>query len=112
MTDQPVSWLVIERGWTVVAADGAEVGKIDSVVGDENADIFDGLSVSTSTLTRPLYVPAEAVGTIMPGQVALELDAAAIEQLEPYEPPATAGAIMPESSSFWERMTGWFRRPR
>ena len=34
MSAEPVSWLVIERGWTVVAADGTEVGKVEEVVGD------------------------------------------------------------------------------
>ena len=35
-----VSWLLIEAGWTVLAADGTEVGKVDEVTGDSNADIF------------------------------------------------------------------------
>ena len=50
MSDQPVSWLVIEPGWTVVAADGTEVGRVEELVGDSGIDIFNGLAVSTGWL--------------------------------------------------------------
>ena len=40
--DDPVSWLLIRRGWQVVSSDGAEVGNVDEVVGDDEHDIFDG----------------------------------------------------------------------
>jgi hypothetical protein len=59
-----VSWLVIEPGWKVVDAQGEEVGAVDEVVGDSSDDIFNGLSVSTSLLGRPRYVPSEQVAAI------------------------------------------------
>ena len=43
----PVSWMVIEHGWSVVDAEGDEVGRIDEVLGDEDADIFNGDSRSS-----------------------------------------------------------------
>ena len=49
----PVSWLLIEPGWKVRAADGSEVGEVDEVVGDSNVDIFDGLAIATSRLGEP-----------------------------------------------------------
>ena len=39
----PVSWLMIEPGWKVFASDGAEIGSVDEVAGDDGHDIFDGL---------------------------------------------------------------------
>src|SRR6059036_2932354 len=39
---EPVSWLVIEKGWEVEAADGKEVGAVAEVLGDTSLDIFDG----------------------------------------------------------------------
>ena len=45
MSGDPVSWLMVERGWTVVNADGEKVGKVDEVLGDEQVDIFHGLLV-------------------------------------------------------------------
>ena len=67
----PVSWLVIEPGWEVVGADGASVGKVHEVLGDPEADIFDGLQVSAGVLGETRYVPAEEVGVITEGRVQL-----------------------------------------
>jgi hypothetical protein len=84
----PVSWKIAERGWSVVANDGKEVGKLDQVLGDTEADIFDGLAVSAGTvLDRPLYVPSEKVGAIEEGTVHLGIDSEEYKQLSPYEPP-------------------------
>ena len=84
----PVAWKVVERGWAVVASDGDEVGKVDQVIGDPVADIFDGLSVGAGTvLNRPLYVPSEKVGPIVEGTVHLTIDADEYGRLEPYEEP-------------------------
>jgi len=83
----PVSWLVIERGWDVLAADGSRIGRVDRTLGDEEHDIFDGLSISTGPLSRPVYVPAERVGAIREGEVSLELSPAEVEYLQPYEAP-------------------------
>jgi len=84
----PVAWTVVERGWAVAASDGNEVGKVDQVLGDPEADIFDGLAVGAGTvLSRPIYVPSEKVGAIEEGTVHLTIDAAAYEELEPYKEP-------------------------
>lgn len=70
MTADPVSWLMIERGWRVVDAEGREVGKVEAVNGDVNADIFDGLEVRRG-LIESRYVPAEEVASIVQGEVRL-----------------------------------------
>ena len=81
----PVAWKVAERGWSVLASDGGEVGKIDQVLGDPEADIFDGLAVATGgVLDRPRYVPAEQVGKIEEGAFHLAIDSDAFARLEPY----------------------------
>ena len=61
----PVSWLMIERGWEVVDASGKRVGKVDEVLGDPEADIWDGLTVSGD------YVAAEDVTEIVDGRITL-----------------------------------------
>ena len=84
----PVAWTVVEPGWAVVASDGSDVGKVDQVLGDPEADIFDGLSVGAGTvLDRPTYVPSEQVGAIEEGTVHLTVDAEAYSRLDPYEEP-------------------------
>jgi hypothetical protein len=94
----PVSWFVIEPGWKVVDAEGQEVGTVDEVVGDSNDDIFNGLSISTSLLGRPRYVPSEQVGTITLGRVHLELTKEQIESLGEFEEPPTSAEILPDGA--------------
>ena len=69
----PVSWMMIEQGWSVVDADGEDVGRIDEVLGDQEADIFNGLQILAGVLAKPTYVPAERVGEIVEGRVQLQL---------------------------------------
>ena len=89
----PVSWLMIEPGWKVLASDGSEVGEIDEVVGDSSVDIFDGLAIATSAFGKPRYVPAEQVGEITAGTVRLKLTTQQVESLEEYLEPATSAEI-------------------
>ena len=94
----PVSWLMIEPGWKVVDAQGDEVGSVDELVGDSSNDIFNGLSVSTSLLGKPRYVPSEQVGTITPGHVHLKLTKDQVEHLGEFEEPPTSAEILPEGA--------------
>lgn len=91
----PVSWLMIEPGWTVVAADGTDVGKIEEIVGDTGTDIFNGLAVSTSMLGKPKYVPAERVAAITEGEVRLDLPSEGIESLDDHEPQPPSTELRP-----------------
>jgi hypothetical protein len=95
----PVSWLLIETGWMVLAVDGSEVGKIDEVAGDSGADIFHGLAIATSMFGKPRYVPAEQVAEITEGTVRLSLTREQVEQLPEYLEPATSAQIEPDSKS-------------
>jgi hypothetical protein len=81
----PASWFVVEPGWKVLAADGSEVGTVHETLGDTELDIFDGLAVSTSPLSRPAYVASEHVGEIRDGEVHLALtsdEVAALDSLD------------------------------
>ena len=77
----PVSWKVVERGWDVVDSGGTRVGAIDDVLGDPEADIFDGLAVTEGLLKPTRYVPSEQVGEIVEGAVHLTIDADAFSDL-------------------------------
>jgi len=94
----PVSWFVIEPGWKVIDAEGQEIGSVDEVVGDSSDDIFNGLSISTSLLGRPRYVPSEQVGTITQGHVQLKLSKDQIGRLGEFEEPATTAEILPDGA--------------
>jgi rRNA processing protein Gar1 len=61
----PVSWLLIERGWPVLDGEGKEVGKVDEVLGDGQSGIFHGLVVDGDE------VLAERVAEIREGEIHL-----------------------------------------
>ena len=84
----PVSWKVVEPGWTVLDSRGEQVGQVDQVVGDPNVDIFSGLAVGAGgVLERPRFVPSEDVGAIEEGAVHLTIDADGFARLDEYEEP-------------------------
>jgi hypothetical protein len=93
----PVSWLMIETGWDVLAADGEKVGEVDEVTGDDTEDIFDGLAIATSALGPPRYVPAEQVAEINDGRVRLSLTREQVAELPEFLEPATSLEVEPES---------------
>src|SRR5262249_35150554 len=86
---------MIKPGWKVYASDGTEVGAVDEVAGDDNADIFDGLAVAATGLGNPKYVPAESVTTITDGRVDLSLTRADFEGTSEFLEPATSAVIEP-----------------
>ena len=103
MSSDPVSWFLIEPGWKVLDASGEEVGAVDEIVGDSSDDIFNGLSVSTSLLGRPRYVPSEQVATITEGAIHLTIRKEEVERLGEYQEPATSAEILPESAGAMRR---------
>jgi hypothetical protein len=103
----PVSWKVIEKGWAVLDAAGDDVGRIGEITGDEDADIFDGLTISQGILSADKYVPAEQVAEIRAGEVHLTLTRAGVEALQQFKEPAAQEAILDESSTWYQRIAWW-----
>jgi hypothetical protein len=95
MRGDPVAWRVIEQGWSVLDADGNEVGKVDQVTGDLNADIFDGITVGDggTVLTRAQYVPSEEVARIFEGEIVLTLSTEEAAKLELYHAPVSSPLV-------------------
>ncbi|MHB8060403.1 MAG: hypothetical protein ACYDHO_06185 [Gaiellaceae bacterium] len=81
---EPVSWLLIRRGWQVVAADGAPVGRIGAVRGEPTKGIFNGIVVRANS-SPPRYIPSELVREIVSGQTTLESSVAEFEATPPEE---------------------------
>ena len=71
---EPTSWYTIEPGWEVRDRSGEAVGKVVAVVGDEDADIFDGLRFESGGEER--FVEGARVGPIVEGCVSIEADVA------------------------------------
>ncbi|NUT56399.1 MAG: PRC-barrel domain-containing protein [Thermoleophilia bacterium] len=71
MTGDPVSWLVIEPGWTVYDAQGEKVGKVKEVEGDLQTGIFHGIRVDRGLLGEESEHLADDVAEIHEGHLHL-----------------------------------------
>ena len=95
----PVSWLLIEPGWKVIAADGTEVGRVEEIVGDTEKDIFSGIAISGGMLTGLLgkakFVPSERVRLITEGRIEVDVPADEIDHLDEHEPAPPPEQIRP-----------------
>ena len=90
----PTSYLQIEEGVPVLSSDGQEIGKLEHVLADESADIFDGVIVDTRTGPGGWrFADASQVEAFHVNAVVLKLDAEAAAGLpEPEGNPAVVDA--------------------
>jgi hypothetical protein len=113
----PASYLTLSQGATVLARDGSPVGRVEHVLADPDADIFDGLVLDTSVLPGGRrFVDAPQVAEIYERGVVLTMDADAAEHLpEPSENPATVDAgpedtvpddLRDKLKRAWDRISG------
>jgi hypothetical protein len=102
----PVAWKAAEKGWAVYGRDGEEVGAIEQIAGDENADIFDGFSVKTQPHGDVKYVPAEIVASIAVGEVRLTVSGAEVAALDDMREEVEE-QIIPEKSTWYQRLAWW-----
>ena len=87
MSEPEVAWTAIERGAHVYGTGNEEIGKVEEIAGDAEADIFSGLVVSVSRLGANRFLPAERVTGIWPDRVEANLTAAQAEALADYREP-------------------------
>jgi hypothetical protein len=106
----PVSWLQIAQGWSVVTYDGVSIGSVTQVEGDKQDDIFDGLAVQSAQSGPVVYVPGEQVGLIYPGQVTLKIASAEADALEPFQAPPPETKWLPGKPP--GRLSRWMRGGR
>src|SRR5919109_5482742 len=86
----PASYLILEKGVPAFSRDGEEVGRVEHVLADPDADVFDGIVLDTSVLPGGhRFVDASQVEEIYERGVVLAMDLAQAERLpEPSENPA------------------------
>jgi hypothetical protein len=110
--DDPVSWLQIESGWSVVGSDGELVGSVVTVAGDKHEDIFDGLAIDVGRSGPLRYVPGERVGLIFPGKVTVRFASSEAHQLEEFQAPKPETVWRPTAPSLGTRVSNWMRGKR
>ena len=111
----PVAWTGLPTGVPVLTSDGAKVGKVEHVLGDTEADIFDGIVIDTPGPGHR-FADAPEVAELHEHGVVLALDREAARHLpEPSENPGTlvidpADAFEPELKTklrrAWDLISG------
>jgi hypothetical protein len=79
-----IAWTAMPRHAPVVGADGSEIGTAESVLGDQNEDIFHGLVVRRHTDGERVEVPAARVKKMTEHHVVTDLAATEAGTLRPY----------------------------
>lgn len=73
--EREIAWLALKEGTRVEAADGADLGQITSIVGDDQQDIFSGIAFRSGVIGPSRFAPAETIGEITSDRVSLTLSA-------------------------------------
>jgi hypothetical protein len=113
----PTSYLELEEGVPVLSADGKQIGAVEHVLADADADIFDGLVIDTRLGPGGhRFVDATQVEGLYTGGAVLTLTAAESEALpEPSDNPAVLDAdpddVTPDDlgdklKRAWNRISG------
>lgn len=84
MSDAPIAWLALDEGTPILARDGEEVGRVVTVVADEQKDIFSGVTFRPGLLVGERFVPASAIDRLTESAVHLNITSGEAETLEPY----------------------------
>lgn len=84
-SETPIAWTALETGTSVVASDGSEVGKVSTIVADENKDIFSGIAFRHGFFDSEHFVPADLIESITPDEVRVAMTADQAGELERYE---------------------------
>lgn len=82
--DAPIAWLALDEGTPILASDGEEVGRVATIVADEQKDIFSGVTFKPGLLDGQRFVPADAIDRLTQAAVHLNITAAQAADLEPY----------------------------
>ena len=97
---EPVSWRTLIYGTAVMSSDGAQIGTVREVLGDDAADIFHGLRVRLEHGGRDVMVAADDVASLTEDAVRLDLTNSAVEALTDFH----------EEASYHLASVGWLRK--
>ena len=79
-----VAWTAMPYRASVVGADGGEIGRAESLLGDETEDIFHGIVINRESDHQHVEVAAVRIKRITEQHVITDLAADEVEQLPQY----------------------------
>ncbi len=82
--ENAVAWTAMPYRAPVIAADGSEIGKAESLLGDESEDIFHGIVIDRQADRKRVEIAAARIKKITEHHVVTDLSSSAVAQLQPY----------------------------
>jgi hypothetical protein len=82
--DDQLSWRATPYQAPVLDSEQNQIGTAESLLGDENADIFHGLAVKLSHHGRLVEVPADQIARITLAAIHTNVKPSEVDGLEPY----------------------------
>jgi hypothetical protein len=79
-----VAWRVMPYRAPVMASDGSEIGTAESLLGDEEEDIFHGIVVKSRNGGKHFEIPAARIKKITEKHVVTDLTQDDVAALQPY----------------------------
>lgn len=83
--EEAVAWIATPYREPVLDSAGDEIGRTESLLGDEETDIFHGVVVRKKSGGELVEVPAARVTRITTERVYTDLSPTDVAELEPYE---------------------------
>ena len=77
----PGSYLTLEPGTPVYFGDGEKLGKVERILAEQDADIFEGVDVAPGLLADARFVAADLIDEIFERGVVLTVDSSQGESL-------------------------------
>jgi len=82
--ETPVAWQAVPAHAPVVGADGSEIGIAESVLGDEEQDIFHGIVLRRRPDGEKVELPARRIKKMTSRRVITDLGTGDVGSLPPY----------------------------
>lgn len=82
--DDPVAWSYIEPGTPVTGREGVRIGKVEAMLGTEAEGIFHGIALDPSEGGPTRMLPADAVTSLTPSEVRVQIAADEVGTLAEY----------------------------
>ncbi len=82
--ETPIAWKAAPRHAVVVATDGTQIGTAESILGDQEEDIFHGIALKRADEGEIVEVPAARVKKMTTRHIVTDLGADEAKSLPPY----------------------------
>ncbi len=86
--NDPVAWSYVEPGTDVVGREGVKLGEVEVMLGTESEGIFHGIALDPASGGPTRVIPADAVTSLTPSAVQVQVATADVDSLEEYHEPA------------------------